>query len=65
MDYNFWYQPKGVFAQFLNLLFAPEEFSEYQKQTGLDAHSILANPKFVDISKLDFRLAKDSPAWGH
>ncbi|MCS7253753.1 MAG: right-handed parallel beta-helix repeat-containing protein [Armatimonadetes bacterium] len=62
MDYNCWYQTKGILAQFLKLRFAPEQFEDYRKQTGLDAHSIFADPKFIDIGKLDFRLTQDSPA---
>jgi hypothetical protein len=49
-------------AVFLRTPFAPAQFTDYQKRTGLDAHSIVAEPKFVDRDGLDFRLADDSPA---
>lgn len=64
MDYNCWYQPKGTLAwlEFLGLQFTHKQFEEYQRQVGLDAHSIFADPKFVNIDKLDFRLSDDSPA---
>lgn len=64
MDYNCWHQPNGVFAWllFCKLLFTPQHFKDYQSQTGLDVHSIFADPKFVNIQKLDFRLTEDSPA---
>lgn len=62
MERNLWYQPRGVLTWFLQKTFTFEQFTDYQKQTGLDAHSMVADPKFVDISQLDFRLADDSPA---
>lgn len=37
-------------------------FAEWQAR-GFDAGSIVADPKFVNISAYDFRLAEDSPAW--
>jgi len=62
MDYNCWFQPGEILMLFRALTFTPAQFAEYQKQTGLDAHSIHADPKFVDADRLDFRLAPDSPA---
>lgn len=64
MDYNCWCQPKGIFVwlEFLKFRFAHNQFEDYQRQTGLDAHSVFADPKFMDIGKLDFRLAQDSLA---
>ncbi len=62
MNRNCWFQPRGVLILFIERPFAPGQFAEYQKQSGLDAHSIVADPKLVDIGKLDFRLADGSPA---
>jgi len=42
---------------FLKTPFAPAQLADFQKQSKLDAHSIVANPKFVNADKLDFRLA--------
>jgi len=62
MDRNCWFQPSGPLTLFLRTAFAPAQFADYQKRSGMDAHSIVADPKFVNPDKLDFRLADDSPA---
>lgn len=62
MDHNCWFQPAGALMLFLKSTFTPAQFADYQKQSRLDAHSFMADPKFVDAGKLDFRLADDSPA---
>ncbi|MBI5683865.1 MAG: right-handed parallel beta-helix repeat-containing protein [Verrucomicrobia bacterium] len=62
MDHNCWFQRGDVLMLFLKSSFSPAQFAEFQKQSKLDAHSIVADPKFVNADKLDFRLADDSPA---
>jgi hypothetical protein len=62
MDHNCWFQPAGAPLLLLHTTFTAAQFADYQKQYGLDAHSIVADPKFVAPGKLDFRLADDSPA---
>jgi len=62
MDHNCWFQRGDVLMLFLKTFFAPAHFAEFQKQSKLDAHSIVADPKFVNAGQLDFRLADDSPA---
>lgn len=62
MDRNCWFQRGDVPMLLLKTPFAPAQFADFQRQTKLDAHSIVADPKFVNADKLDFRLAADSPA---
>lgn len=42
--------------------FAGLPFEEWQEEMRQDAHSIVANPKFVSVETRDFRLQPDSPA---
>jgi hypothetical protein len=61
MDRNCWYQTGGVLVRFLNTQFALSQFGDYQARTGLDAHSIAAEPRFINAKQRDFRLREDSP----
>jgi hypothetical protein len=62
MDYNCWWQQTGVLMQFLKTPFAATQFAAFQRQTRLDAHSIVAEPRFLDTEGLDFRLSAGSLA---
>ena len=56
-DYNLYYQTAGA-----DLTFPVDlDFAAWQAK-GMDVHSLIADPKFVDASKGDFRLQPDSPA---
>ena len=62
-------EPLGVWDS--NVYWTPDggkdlEFYRYQfdewREYGLDRHSVIADPKFVNAETLDFRLRPDSPA---
>lgn len=61
-DYNCWWQPRGTLMLFLRKAFLPAQFAAFQQQTHLDAHSVVADPGFLNTADLDFRLASHSPA---
>jgi len=60
MDYNLWFSKAGVMVNWFGKKIG--SFEDYRKTTGLDAHSLFADPKFVDPANGDYRLAPDSPA---
>lgn len=60
MDYNLWHSDAGVAAYWFRQKIAA--FEDYQKATGLDAHSRFAEPCFVDPVHGDYRLGPESPA---
>lgn len=55
-DYNLYWRSDGQ-----ELLFMLDTFSEWQAR-GMDTHSLLADPEFVDPERDDFRLKPTSPA---
>ena len=64
-DYNCVYGPPELPLKF-SLTVRPEssrllDWQEWRQQ-GQDEHSLLADPKFVDPAKRDYRLQPDSPA---
>ena len=61
MDKNCWFQSSGPLFKFLKKSFYPGHFAQYQKHTMQDNSSLVADPKFININKLDFRLSTDSP----
>jgi hypothetical protein len=62
MDRNCWWQQTGVLMQFLRESFMAAQFPDFQKQSHLDAHSMVAEPGFLAIARQDFRLSPGSPA---
>ncbi len=55
-DYNLYWRADGE-----PLLFYGDEFDEWQAK-GVDVHSMVADPGFIDPDRYDFRLRPDSPA---
>jgi hypothetical protein len=61
-DYNLFFTADGSLATTEGP--APGPFERWlQFETGrFDAHSLIADPRFVDLAKRDFRLRPESPA---
>jgi hypothetical protein len=57
-DFNLYWRTDGEPLEFYG-----EQFADWQAK-GLDRNSRVADPKFVDPARFDFRLQPDSPAWG-
>ena len=56
-DYNLYWQASGEPVRFMRYTF------EAWKAKGLDTHSVIADPLFVDPAKNDFRPRPESPAF--
>ena len=56
-DYNLYFDAQGQ-----PLAFGDSTLEEWQEQ-GMDVHSLVADPLFVDPEHFDFRLKPDSPAF--
>jgi parallel beta-helix repeat protein len=57
VDYNIYWSTSPATP-----MFDRRDFAEWQATSGQDAHSLLADPRFVDPARRDFRLRPDSPA---
>ncbi|MDD4871620.1 MAG: hypothetical protein PHR77_13770 [Kiritimatiellae bacterium] len=62
MDYNCWFQRQGPIILWDKDTVDAGGFAAFQQKRGLDTHSIVADPKFVNPAGNDYRLAPDSPA---
>ncbi|OJW26732.1 MAG: hypothetical protein BGO49_18325 [Planctomycetales bacterium 71-10] len=58
MDSNLYHEATGAKVEFPGGL----SLEEWRKATGQEEHSKVADPKFEDPAKHDYRLKKDSPA---
>jgi len=61
-DYNVFYNPAKAFLISRLPGTRPDESFAKWRELGYEAHSIVADPLFVDPSKDDYRLRPDSPA---
>ena len=57
MDYNLYWDTTGKPPKFLAMSF------DQWKKKGLDANSLVADPRFTDPAAGDYSLRPDSPAW--
>ena len=62
MDRNVWHQASGPLILWLGQSFGPDQFDAFRRLTGQGAHSIMADPRFVDAAQCNWRLAGNSPA---
>jgi len=64
-DYNLvWHHGQPIVIQHTGPQTGPKTptWDEW-RQAGFDQHSLVADPRFVDAEKDDYRLRPDSPAW--
>lgn len=63
LDYNLYFARAGTDGSDWQWLSATHtSFAAYRTATGNDAHSLFADPLFLNVRKLDFHLAGGSPA---
>lgn len=61
MDNNCWFQPTGTWVLWGSERVDEESFAAFMHGHGLDLHSLLAAPKFVNAAQRDYRLTPESP----
>jgi len=62
LEHNLWYQEaKPVVRYLVKQYYSAGDMERFRQETGLDAHSAVAAPRFVDAAGRDYRLAADSP----
>lgn len=62
MDRNCWFQRQGAMVLWGERELGPDGFLGFMHARGFDLHSVVADPRFVDEARRDYRLASDSPA---
>jgi hypothetical protein len=61
MDFNGWFQREGPLLLWGRETVGADRFVTFLQPRGLETHGIVADPKFVDPARNDYRLAPDSP----
>jgi len=61
MDGNLWAQAEGNMILFADARYSQPEFARYQAEQGLEPHSLVGDPLFVDPAGRDFHLSPGSP----
>jgi hypothetical protein len=61
LDHNLWYQAAGTMMNLKDHPYTMAQFAQYQQEYQQDAHSLAADPLFVDIAAHDYRLQPGSP----
>ncbi|MGO8677355.1 MAG: hypothetical protein ACLQVX_15970 [Limisphaerales bacterium] len=62
MERNCWYQPNGPVLLWAQQSIGPDDFMAFMRAHGFDRGSRLADPRFLDPARHNYRLAPDSPA---
>ena len=62
IDHNCYWQTSGILLiHMAGRFYGPSDFARYQADYHQDAHSMLADPRFIDEPYADYRLRDDSP----
>ncbi|MEI8288401.1 MAG: hypothetical protein WCH99_02920 [Verrucomicrobiota bacterium] len=61
LDRNLWFQKTGPLFSFLRQDYSPEQVAAFRATTKQDLNSLVAEPRFRDAARHDYRLAADSP----
>lgn len=61
LDHNLYFVTGSLFAGMGDVFYEISDFRTYQQATGFDAHSLFAEPCFVNPAAHDYRLQPDSP----
>ncbi len=64
LDENCWFQDGKPFVLWDNKTIGKEEFKAFMQSKGLEAHAVVADPRFIDAARRDYRLAPESPVAG-
>ena len=62
MERNCWYQPSGPVLLWRQQSIGPDDFMAFLRARGFGNGSRLADPRFLDPARHNYRLAPDSPA---